>query len=306
MNAARWLVLAASAALSAACHPSHSAGEQPAASQSAAWPAAPAPPAASGAPDDVVERRPLPVVVVAPAGAPPFRTLDGYVVTDRRGKSAAVLQLLLSTATEPELHQPIDALLRSAIDQLAAALHTDSGEAPEIHVYVYDSEERARRSTFDALAWCGFEPDEYREIECSNHIPMTFADRVSGAVAKLWRPETGLPESQFDATHHTVAVNFRYVRAPNFVTAVDDCLARSLTLYQQLRDLTALTYTATWMGKRVVFVRFADRDQFDALDFPGVRARLGNPSASPTDEARREYANALAKLPRGSVVISLR
>jgi hypothetical protein len=244
------------------------------------------------------------VEVVAPAGAPPFRALDGYVVTDRRGKSAAVLQLLLSTAVDPELHQPVDALMRSAIDQMATALHADSGEAPEIHVYVYDSEERAKRSTFDALAWCGFEPDEYNEIECTNHIPMTFADRVSAAVAKLWMPETGLPESQFDASRHTVAVTFRYVRAPTFVAAVDDCLQRSLTLYQQLRDLTALSYVATWMGKPVLRVRFADRSQIDQVDFPGVRARLGNVVTSPTEETHREYAQALAKLPKGSVVVS--
>jgi hypothetical protein len=229
--------------------------------------------------------------------------LDGYVVVDR-GKSAAILNLELTMPVSAEEHQSVEALLRGAIDQVAGVLDAGAAERPEISVYVYDTEESAKRGTSEALAWCGFEPDRYGETECHSRIPMTFADRANAAVAKLWLPENGLPETQFDATSRTLAVTLRYVRAPTFVTAVDDCLQRALTLYSELGDLTALSYVATWMGKPVLRVRFADRDQYGGLDFPGLRARLGNASAAPTPETRREYERTLAKLPKGNVFVS--
>jgi hypothetical protein len=230
--------------------------------------------------------------------------LDSHVVVDGRGKSAAALQLVLTTPVQPEQHEPVDVLMRSAIDQISNALYADAGEPPEIDVYVYEAEERAKRSPLEALAWCRLEPNQYGDISCTNRIPMTFADRVSSAVAKLWLPEYGLPQTTFDATTRTLAITVRYGRAPTFVSAVDDCLQRSLRLYEELGDLTALTYVATWMGKPVLRVRFADRDEYDKADFPGLRARLGNASARPTPDARREYEQALAKLPKRSVFVA--
>jgi hypothetical protein len=288
------------------CNRPRGGDPQPSASESVSWPAATAPASATGQPDDIIDRRPVPVHIVPPEGSPSFRIMDGYIVTDRRGKSAAVLQMVLTKPVQPEQHAAVDALMQSAIKQMASALHMDSGDPPEIHVYVYDSEDRARKSTFDALAWCGFEPEEYNETECINHIPMTFADRVAGAVAKLRLPDGGPPEVKVDAMHHGLWVTARYLRAPTFVSAVEDCLDRSLTLYQQLRDLTALTYVASWGDQPVLRISFAGREQLDGLDFPRLRALVRDAGDSVTARARPIYEHALTTLPKGSVAVSAR
>jgi Cytochrome C oxidase, cbb3-type, subunit III len=210
----------------------------------------------------------------------------------------------------------VDVLLRDLLAQVRSATGDRMPELTHISALSSDGKTSYGRLELDAdegpegelsvMLQIPFEPSEWATRFATSHARGFLAVRPSAAV---------------DASGTAIAITFPFVEAGT------DAWSRRVTLahaairlfpwlfdfYPPRTDLQAVTFTGIWRGRPVLTVRIADLRTFLTMDPWAIRERMAAAGIPIDPEAARtpaqeealaaEYLRALAKLPKGSVIV---
>jgi mono/diheme cytochrome c family protein len=211
----------------------------------------------------------------------------------------------------------VDALLRGALAQVRSATGERMPELTHISAVSADGKTPYGRLELDA--------DEGPEGELAVllQIPFEPAEWAAtlGASHSAGLPDTLRPEVTFDAARSEIAVRIPFAEPGTDRGSERVTVARAairlfpwlFDFYPPKTDVQAITLTGVWKGRPVVTIHVADLPTFLSMDPWPIRERMAA-AGIPIDPAAvrnpeqvvtlgREYARALARLPKGSVVL---
>jgi len=208
----------------------------------------------------------------------------------------------------------VDALLRSALAQVRSAA---GGRMPELtHISAVSADGRTPYGRLELDADEGPEG----ELAVLLQIPFDPAEWASMFAASHSRGSPG-SEATFEEVRSEVAVRIPLVELGADRGSGHAAVARAaiqvfpwlFDFYPPRTDVQAVTLTGVWKGRPAITIHVADLRTFLSMDPWPIRERMAaagipiEPDAARTPEQEvtlgREYARALAKLPKGSVVL---
>lgn len=215
----------------------------------------------------------------------------------------------------PERTQ-VDALLRELLAQVRSATGDRMPELTHISALSSDGKTSYGRLELDAdegpegelsvMVQIPFEPSEWATTFATSHARGFLTIRPSAAV---------------DASGTAIAISFPFVQAGTDAWSPRVTLAHAairlfpwlFDFYPPRTDLQAVTFTGIWKGRPVLTVHVADLRTFLTMDPWAIRERMAaagipiEPDAARTpaqeETLATEYLRALAKLPKGSVIV---
>jgi hypothetical protein len=235
------------------------------------------------------------------------------------GNSRLEIALNLRQKDRPRRAQ-VDALLRDLFQQMRAAAGT---RVPELtHICVFAAGTVEWKDPYGCLE---FEADEGPEGELAVRLDLPFepdewaktfaASHTEGFIGSI------RPRVTVDGARSELTIVYPYVEkgTDRWATrltvpgAVIPFFPLLYDFYPPRTELETFVFVGTWKGKPVLTVRVADLKAFLSMDPWPIRERMAqaripiDPDAERTAEQNatlgREYTEALAKLPPGSVVV---
>jgi len=214
----------------------------------------------------------------------------------------------------------VESLLQALFEEVKTA---EGDDLPDfVHICAYPAGTVVWKDAYGCLE---FDADEGLEGELDLHLDLPFdpSEWAKRFAARHGHGFTGSRkvEVSVDEARRELKVVYPYVekgtdRWAERLTYGDAAIAffpMVFDFYPPQTDLQALTFVGLWKGKPALTVRVADLDAFLSMAPWPIRERMAtagiplgaNDARTPDQNATlaEEYRSALAKLPRGSVVV---
>jgi hypothetical protein len=261
----------------------------------------------------------VPAVTVSP-GMPQFKVVKDDVSTD---KEKVNLQVALLAPAERE---NIDALLKDLYRQCMTRI---GYEPSTVEIYIYGSEDRAKAAP-DAWAASLVKRQSDKGPNIENKVPLTFPKAVNAALKGDTFVGKLAPKVEIDEGKHHVTLTIPYVEPGkdewadhlSYNLAVTTFLDYTQRLYQNVADMDGFTYIGVWKDQPVLRVNLSSKEDYNTLDLYALGERIGGKQGKAFAEAqltkksdatiakekaqaeKKEYQQAFAKLPKGSVTVA--
>jgi hypothetical protein len=227
--------------------------------------------------------------------------------------------LNLKGASRPRRGE-LEILLRSLFDQVKTV---EGNDIPEfVHICAYPAGTVVWKDAYGCLE---FDADEGPEGELDTHMNLPFdpAEWAQNLAVRHSQEFTGSRKVEItvNEANRELKVAYPYVekgtdRWTEHLTYGDATIPFfpfAFDFYPPQTDLTALTFVGVWKGKPALTVRVPDLDTFLSMTPWPIRERMAiagipigpNDPRTPEQNAAlvEEYTAALAKLPKGNVVV---